>query len=349
MTWRRSVVRLATAAAVSGCAYYNAMWSAEHHASEARRLEQRGQASEARAEWTQAANKAEAVALRHPHSRWADDALVLQAEALVRSGACHDAAEPLGRARASVHEGALRERLDLAAAECALAGGDPLGADAALTASLVSRDAERRSRAEYLAGQAAMLRTEYASAVEHFQRSSETSARERALVSRYRLRIAQASTLGDLTPVATELRTAPGDEAARLLWPLTQVMDGTETPAARFRRAEVARDSLQATTLAARLFLDVAARDPASLYAPKALIAALALLPDRRDSIVAVLDSRYGESPYTRAFRGEASLAYAAAEDSLAKALGVPTARIVSTPAGPRFGVPSPGRRGPQP
>src|SRR6266516_4943487 len=148
MTWRGCVVLMATAAAASACAYYNAMWSAEHHANEARRLAERGQASEARAEWTQAARKAEVVRLRHPRSRWADDALVLQAEALARSGACHDAAEPLARARVRVQGGAVRERVDLAAAECALAGGDPVAADAVLTSSLVSRDAGRRSRSE---------------------------------------------------------------------------------------------------------------------------------------------------------------------------------------------------------
>ena len=349
MTWRRCVVLMAAAAAASACAYYNAMWSAEHHANEARRLEERGQASEARAEWTQAASKAEVVRLRHPRSRWADEALVLQVEALARSGACHDAAEPLARARVRVQGGAVRERVDLAAAECALAGGDPLAADAVLTSSLVSRDAGRRSRAEYLAGQAALLRMDYASAVEHFSRSSEASARDRALVSQYRARIAQASTPRDLMPVALQLRTEHGDEAEHLLSLLTQVMADAETPAARFRRAEVARDSLHAPALAAQMFLAAAAREPASLYAPKALIAALAVWPDRRDSIVAVLDARYGESPYTRAFRGEASLAYAAAEDSLAKALGVPTARIVPALAVPRFGVPSPGPRGPLP
>ena len=348
MSGRRWVVLMATATA-SGCAYYNGMWSAEQHASAARRLEARGQASEARAEWTQAASKAEVVTLRHPRSRWADDALVLQVEALARSGACQNAAEPLGRARARVPAGALRERLDLAAAECALAEGDPVEADAALTASLVSRDAERRSRAEYLAGQAAMLRTDYAGAVEHFRRSSEAPAREQALASQFLLRVAQARTPDDLSQVAAELRADHGNEAAHLLSLLTRVMSVAETPAARFHGAEVARDSLHAPALAARMFLDAAAREPASLYAAKALIAALAISPDRRDSIVAVLDSRYVESPYTRAFHGEPSLAYAAAEDSLAKALGVPTARVVSSPVGPRFGVPLPGRRGPLP
>jgi hypothetical protein len=53
------------------------------------------------------------------------------------------------------------------------------------------------------------------------------------------------------------------------------------------------------------------------------------LLPDRHDSIVAVLDRRYAASPYTRAFRGEASLAYAALEDSLARELGIDVAHVV--------------------
>ena len=67
-------------AALSGCAYYNAMWSAERFAKQAQRLESRGQDAEARQQWARAAVKAESVIARHPRSRWADDALVLQAE-----------------------------------------------------------------------------------------------------------------------------------------------------------------------------------------------------------------------------------------------------------------------------
>ena len=67
---------------VSGCVYYNAMWSAENHAKQARRHEGRGEINEARGQWLRAAVKAESVHVRHPASRWADDAWVLQAEAL---------------------------------------------------------------------------------------------------------------------------------------------------------------------------------------------------------------------------------------------------------------------------
>ena len=122
------------------------------------------------------------------------------------------------------------------------------------------------------------------------------------------------------------------------------------TPAARFRAAEIARDSLHASALAGQLFLDAVAADSTSLYAAKALIAALVLLPDRRDSLVALLDSRYAGSPYTRAFHGQPSVAYAAAEDSLARELGVPGGGTRDNPvsAGVLFDAPVPGPRGPR-
>jgi hypothetical protein len=123
-----------------------------------------------------------------------------------------------------------------------------------------------------------------------------------------------------------------------------------ETPAARFRVAEVARDSLHAPVLAGQLFLEAVAADSGSLYAPKALIAALALLPERRDSLVGLLDSRYAASPYTRVFHGELSVAYAAAEDSLARELGVQAMgpRSPAVAAGVLFAAPVPGPRGPR-
>src|SRR5438105_12498188 len=147
---------LSVVTVLCGCAYYNAMWSAEQHAKGARKLEASGREAEARSEWAQAAAKAEGVVTRHPRSRWADDALVLQVEGLARSGACEDAQEPLTRARSTVKDVALRERLDLADAQCALAVrlGDVQGR---LAHVLASSDDARRSRAELLAGQAAAL------------------------------------------------------------------------------------------------------------------------------------------------------------------------------------------------
>lgn len=329
----------------SGCSYHNAMWSAARHAKDARQLEQRGQPSEARTQWAQAAAKAKA---------WrTDDAVVLQAEGLAYSGACRDAAEPIARERARVQDATLRERIDLADAECALAGGDPARADAALAAPLASKNADRRSRADYVAGRAAALRLDYDAASTHFTRSREPGATGRALVAQQQLVIARARHRADLTPIGTQLTQLLGtvsgtDEASHVLGLLKEVMVVPETPATRFRAAEIARDSLHAPELAGQLFLEAAAADAGSLYAPKALIAALAVLPERRDSIVALLDSRYAASPYTRAFHGEPSVAYAAAEDSLARELGMQVARSAGVSGAVLFDAPVPGPRGPR-
>jgi hypothetical protein len=451
----------------AGCAYYNAMWSAERYAKDARKAERRGQLSEARSHWAQAAVKAERVALRHPDSRWADDALTLQAEGLGRSGACDEASDVIKRVRESVQDRALLERVALVSAECALSARQPMQAEAALAPALASRDESRRSRAELLAGQTAAQRLDYDAAVTHFERSRETAARParaRALIeaertaeaarliesltgpefeadradllarlataggggrgggpdtasatldrllargkhipfqeqarlliadadrrlahgdhdaasARYRraaaiapagtgeaglaalglqrVLLAGARERGDLKPIEAELARLslePGAVAAkRLLDLVRQTAIIPETPAAGFRAAEFARDSLGAPALAGSLFLELAAGDTASLYAPKALVAAIALLPERHDSIAAVLDTRYPASPYTRAFHGEPSVAYAAAEDSLARALGVQIARSVVAPAGGGWGggrvdLPVAGPRGP--
>ena len=451
----------------AGCAYYNAMWSAERYAKDARKAERRGQLSEARSHWAQAAVKAERVALRHPRSRWADDALTLQAEGLARSGACDEAADIIKRVRESVQDRALLERVALVSAECALSARQPMQAEAALAPALASRDESRRSRAELLAGQTAAQRLDYDAAVTHFERSRETAARParaRALIeaertaeaarviesltgpefeadradllarlatagrgggggeggpdtasetldrllargkhipfqeqarlligdadrrlahgdydaasARYRraaaiapagtgeaglaalgiqrVLLAGARERSDLKPIEAELARLslePGAVAAkRILDLVRQTAIIPETPAAGFRAAEFARDSLGAPALAGSLFLELAARDTASLYAPKALVAAIALLPERHDSIVGVLDTTYPASPYTRAFHGEPSVAYAAAEDSLARALGVQIARSVVAPAGVgggRVDLPVAGPRGP--
>src|SRR5438034_8922075 len=73
------------------------------------------------------------------------------------------------------------------------------------------------------------------------------------------------------------------------------------------------------------------------------------LLPDRHDSIATILDTRYAASPYTRAYHGESSVTYAAAEDSLARELGVAVASAATgRSSGPRFAIPVPGTRGPR-
>lgn len=88
-----------------------------------------------------------------------------------------------------------------------------------------------------------------------------------------------------------------------------------------FRTTEIVRDSLHATKLAGNLFLWLARERPASLLAPKALLAAAELRPAIAESVSTVLNTQYPASVYTLALHGEAAARYEAVEDSLAHAL----------------------------
>jgi len=188
-----------------------------------------------------------------------------------------------------------------------------------------------------------------------------------ARVRHLRVAAAQTGTLDELRTVQTQVdrlvqagTTGTALAEARALQRLIQAVIGSDDAGQEipFRSAELARDSLRAPQLAEHLFLTFARERPASLFAPKALIAAGALSEQRRDSLIAVLESTYSTSPYTLALRGELSPAYAAAEDSLARALGVavaaPSALVVSLvrapvpgPRGPLLDADGPGRAEP--
>jgi hypothetical protein len=176
-----------------------------------------------------------------------------------------------------------------------------------------------------------------------------------AIVRRLRVSAAQVETLDDLHAVKTRVDraaqagTAPAARnEGRALQDVIQsvIAPGDSGPVHLFQSAELARDSLRARRLAANLFVAFAREHPASLFAPKALVAAAALSTERQDSVIAVLYSQYEASPYTLALRGEPSPAYAAAEDSLARAFGValvqPAAFVASL-----VSAPVPGPRGP--
>jgi hypothetical protein len=176
-----------------------------------------------------------------------------------------------------------------------------------------------------------------------------------ARVRRLRVRAAQAESVADLLAVQTQAdrlaqagTTGAALNEVRALQQLIHsvVVPGDSAQELPFRSAELARDSLRAPQLAATLFLAFARDRPASLFAPKALVAAAALSAERRDSLIGVLHSTYDASPYTLALRGEPSPAYAAAEDSLARALGVSLAHPPVF-ASSLVSAPVPGPRGP--
>jgi len=187
--------------------------------------------------------------------------------------------------------------------------------------------------------------------------AADSAEGDLARIARLRARVARAPGLDSVAAVSVALHplTQHGsavDQARRLQQTLAQLSQGDSTVVAAFRGGELARDSLVSPPLAAALLLGFAERNPTSLFAPKAILAAMPLDPGRRDSLAGVLDGRYATSPYTMALRGLPSPGYAAAEDSLARLFGLRTASAAASlaardAAAPLIPVPRTGWRGP--
>jgi tetratricopeptide (TPR) repeat protein len=126
------------------------------------------------------------------------------------------------------------------------------------------------------------------------------------------------------------------------------VTAGGSSPDLRlFLAAELARDSLEMPGFAAVLFNRLATDFPESPFAPKAWLA-LGAIDVGADSAHAVLASRYPDSPYSLAVRGEESPGFAALEDSLLR-FSTAMRRVIRPPTPTRQQAPtSPSTRLPQ-
>src|SRR5215204_1617598 len=86
---------------LGGCVYYNGMYNANRLARSARQAERDGRTLEASSLWGQVATKAESVVVRHPTSKYAEQASLLQGIALAKLGQCAQALAPLSRPAAT--------------------------------------------------------------------------------------------------------------------------------------------------------------------------------------------------------------------------------------------------------
>jgi tetratricopeptide (TPR) repeat protein len=99
---------------------------------------------------------------------------------------------------------------------------------------------------------------------------------------------------------------------------IDSVAAGAASPDLRlFMAGELARDSLEMPRFAGVLWRRIATEYPASPYAAKTWLALGALDNGVPDSTEAVLQARYPDNPYTRAFRGQDAPGFAVLEDSL--------------------------------
>lgn len=183
-------------------------------------------------------------------------------------------------------------------------------------------DANRRLKTDFDSGIARLIEAE--------RRGPDTDAGNRARELRVRLVLSRVPALDSLRGVIDTLR-GPGDEVSiitasdGLLQAAEVVQRAADSAAARppngdlmlFLVAELARDSLAAPRLAADLMRRVAADWPASPYAPKALLALMALDRQAASAVRADLEDLYGTSPYVLVAQGLNDSTYRVLEDSL--------------------------------
>ena len=189
---------LLTTGGLGGCVYYNGMYNANRLANSARKAERDGRAFEANNLWGQVATKAESVVVRHPRSKYADEAAVLRGLALSRLGQCEQSLGPLGRASLLRGNSDLAEDALLATGRCQLTLGNLAAADAAFVQLLDSRSSDRRGEARYQHARVARQMGRYEDALSALKGLRDPrAAPERLLALAGTGRGAEALTLAD--------------------------------------------------------------------------------------------------------------------------------------------------------
>ncbi|MGI8818613.1 MAG: tetratricopeptide repeat protein [Gemmatimonadales bacterium] len=149
-----ALVRAGLAASLlGGCVYYNGMYNANRLANSARKAEREGRTFEASNLWGQVVTKAESVVVRHPKSKYAEEAAILKGLALARLGQCDQALGPLGRVTMASVGTDLTEDVWLATGRCQVSLGNISAADAAFAQVTESKNSRRRRDARFLRAQ----------------------------------------------------------------------------------------------------------------------------------------------------------------------------------------------------
>ena len=146
--YRRSAILAVTAVLLSDCAYYNGMYNTNRLVRSARKAERDGRPFEASNLWGQVIVRAESVAVRHPHSKYAAQATVLRGLAMSRLGQCATAVEPLSQANL-LPPGDLAEEATLALGRCRMETGDAASADLAFRELIDSKDPVVHAEAQF--------------------------------------------------------------------------------------------------------------------------------------------------------------------------------------------------------
>jgi hypothetical protein len=174
---------LAALILLGGCVYYNGMYNTNRLAKSARKAERDGRPFEAQGYWGQVITRADSLVLRHPRSKYADQATVLRGLALARLNQCQEAVGPLGRLSLVQLSSDFTEEAALALGRCQLQLGDPGLADLAFAEVLNSSDSARRHEARFRHARALRMNGQYEEAVALLRESPDAQAREDLLLA----------------------------------------------------------------------------------------------------------------------------------------------------------------------
>jgi len=177
------LVRGAGLLLLGGCVYYNGMYNTNRLAKSARKAEREGRPFEAQGFWGQVVTRADSLVLRHPRSKYADQATVLRGLALARLNQCPDAVEPLGRLSMVQLSTDFTEEAALALGRCQLQLGDAGLADLAFARVLNSADSARRHEARFRHARALRMNGQYEEAVALLRESPDPRVREDLLLA----------------------------------------------------------------------------------------------------------------------------------------------------------------------
>jgi tetratricopeptide (TPR) repeat protein len=219
------IIRLTLMTALlGGCVYYNGMYNANRLANSARKAEREGRTFEANNLWGQVATKAESVVVRHPRSKYAEEAAVLRGVALARLGQCDQALGPLSRATLAGKPGDLTEDALLATGRCQLALDNIPAGEAAFSQLLDSKDRDRRREAHFQHAKLLRQSGRYQEALRALEGVKDPRAdSERILALAGVGRVPQALALAD-SLIAKRDTTRP--------WDSLMVLMGQQNPAA---------------------------------------------------------------------------------------------------------------------
>jgi len=209
---RRLVLAVLLALVTGGCAYYNGMYNAKRLAGQAQKAERQGRNFEASSLWGQVSVKAESLLVRHPHSRWAEEARLLQGTAYSKLRDCERALPPLETVMVAGRNPEFAERAAMLVGGCRLQIGDPIGASSAYARLLTSRDPERRDIALWAYGRSLRQAGEYEAAAAELAASRDPRAPgELAAALAAAGRVPEAVTIAD-SLIEPPDSTAPWEE-----------------------------------------------------------------------------------------------------------------------------------------